>query len=224
MQLWSLLQHCIVGSCSVILSILLVQYTRSEMQSLLSLLCMCYLIYCCNCSVYTMRYGGWNSILINDEINTNSLPVHVRSYISYLNGEFRGALCLAEKWLKHEINHSLPSIVRRRICPVLPSVGVQSAPSCTGDQQRVYIQLPLKIYNNVSKASFHMSYKTVHLTKRWVSALPHHTFAPTFRRIITLPSSGWMNLAQVNADVIGSRRYIDHREVLRNMAAQSYRK
>jgi len=123
------------------------------MQSLL-ILCMCYLIYCCNCSVYTMRHGSWNSILSNDEINTNSLPVHVRSYISSLNSEIRWALCLAEKWLKHEIKHSLPSIVRLRICPFLPSVGVQSAPSCTGDQQLVHFQLPLKICSKVRKASF----------------------------------------------------------------------
>jgi len=60
--------------------------------------------------------------------------------ISSLNSEFRGALCVAEKWPKHEINHSVPSIVRLRICPVLPSIGVNSAPSCTGDQQRVYFQ------------------------------------------------------------------------------------
>jgi hypothetical protein len=97
---------------------------------------------------------GWKSILSNGEINTNSLAVHVRSFISSLSSEFRGALCLAEKWLKHEINHSLPCIVRLRIRPVLPSVRIQSVPSCTGDQQRVYFKLPFKIYSNVRKASF----------------------------------------------------------------------
>ena len=59
--------------------------------------------------------------------------------------------------------------------------------------------------------------------KRGVSAFLHHKFVPMFRRIVTLPSSVWMNLAQVNAGAIGSRRYIDCREVLRYMATQSYR-
>jgi hypothetical protein len=171
-----------------------------------------------------MRYGSWNSILSNDKINTNSLPVHVRSYISSLNSEFCGALCLAEKWLKHEINHSLPSIVRLRNCPVLPSILVQSAPSCSGDQQRVYFQLPFRIYSNVTKASFLHVLQNSTFNETMVSAFLRHKFVSMFRRIVTLPSSGWMNLAQVNAHVIGSRRYIDSREVLRTVAVQSYRK
>lgn len=158
--------------------------------------------------------GGRNSILSNEEINTKSRPFHVRSYISFLNSDFGGALCLAEKWLKHEISHSLPSIVRLRICTVVPSIPVQSASSCTGDQQRVYFQF-FKIYNNVTKASFFTCLTKQRIsTKRRFSAFLHHKLVKIFRRIVTLPSSGWMNFVRVNVDVIWSRWYIDCRRYL----------
>ena len=48
-------------------------------------------------------------------------------------------------------------------------------------------------------------------TKRRFSAFLHHKLVKIFRRIVTLPSSGWMNFVRVNVDVIWSRWYIDCR-------------
>jgi hypothetical protein len=143
-----------------------------------------------------MRYEGWNSVFSNDEINTNPLPVNDRSYISSLKSEFRGALCVAEKWLKHEINHSLPSIVMLRIYPVPCTVSaLLHWWSATG----IFPVCLLKFSVILEKHHFYMSYKTAHLTKCFLPSYAISLFL-CFEEIFAVDEFGsgeyWCNWKQ----------------------------